>query len=58
MPQAEHATASSTEERRTHSREEVLAILSRMRGAIKAANPANHDLLEEFLAERRMEAAR
>jgi uncharacterized protein (DUF1778 family) len=39
------------------SREEILAILSAARKEVQAANPANRDLLEELLTERRAEAA-
>lgn len=41
-----------------HSREEIKAILRAAREEVQAANPANRDILEEFLAERRAESAR
>jgi hypothetical protein len=40
------------------SREEIQAILRAAREAVQEANPTNRDILEEFLAERRAEAAR
>jgi hypothetical protein len=40
------------------SREEIRAILQAAREEVQAANPTNRDILEEFLAERRAEAAR
>lgn len=39
------------------SREEIKAILQAAREAVQAANPTGRDILEEFLAERRAEAA-
>jgi Protein of unknown function (DUF1778) len=39
------------------SREEIKAILRAARAAVQAANPTGRDLLQEFLAERRAEAA-
>lgn len=39
------------------SREEIRAILRAAREAVQEANPTNRDILEEFLAERRAEAA-
>ncbi len=39
------------------SREEIKAILQAAREAVQAANPAGRDILEEFLSERRAEAA-
>jgi len=39
------------------SREEIKAILQAAREAVREANPTNRDILEEFLAERRAEAA-
>ena len=42
--------------RRTH--EEIMAIVNAAREAVREANPTNRDILEEFLAERRAEAAR
>jgi uncharacterized protein YbjT (DUF2867 family) len=39
------------------SREEIKAILRGAREAVQEANPTNRDILEEFLAERRAEAA-
>jgi hypothetical protein len=40
------------------SRAEIDAIVRAAREAVQAANPAERDILEEFLAERRVEAAR
>jgi hypothetical protein len=40
------------------SREEVLAIIHAAQQAVREVNPTNRDILEEFLAERRAEAAR
>jgi hypothetical protein len=40
------------------SREEVRAILKAAREAVQAAVPEGRDILEEFLVERRAEAAR
>jgi hypothetical protein len=39
------------------SREEIKAILQAAREAVQTANPSGRDILEEFLAERRAEAA-
>jgi hypothetical protein len=39
------------------SREEIKAILQAAREAVQMANPTGRDILEEFLAERRAEAA-
>jgi len=43
--------------RRKHTREEMLAIFRAFREEVQAHNPENRDLLAEFLAERRAEAA-
>jgi hypothetical protein len=40
------------------SREEIKAILNAAREAVREVVPANRDILEEFLAERRAEAER
>jgi hypothetical protein len=40
------------------SREEIMAIITAAQQAVREANPTNRDILAEFLAERREEAAR
>ncbi len=40
-----------------HTPEELMAIFRAAREEVQAHNPANRDILEEFLAERRAEAA-
>jgi uncharacterized protein (DUF1778 family) len=40
------------------SREEIMAIFNAAREAVREVVPANRDILEEFLAERRAEAER
>ncbi len=40
------------------SREEIMAIFNAAREAVREAVPANRDILEEFLAERRAETKR
>jgi hypothetical protein len=52
----EAAEGLPTPPRRT--REEILAIIHAAQREVKAANPTNRDILEEFLAERRADAAR
>jgi hypothetical protein len=55
--QTRHVSKQATEPRRKHTREEILAIFRAAREEVQAANPENRDILEEFLAERRAEAA-
>jgi len=55
-PQTEQVTTTSTSRRR-HTREEILAIFRAARDEVQAANPMKRDMLAEFLAERRAEAA-
>ncbi len=50
--------ARETTARPKRSREEIKAILQAAREAVQEVVPANRDILEEFLAERRAEAAR
>jgi uncharacterized protein (DUF1778 family) len=45
-------------EKPKRSREEIKAIFEAAREAVREANPTNRDILAEFLAERRAEAAR
>jgi hypothetical protein len=47
----------AAESRRKHTREEMLAIFRAAREEVQAANPEGRDILAEFLAERRAEAA-
>ena len=49
--------AKSTQIKPKRSREEIMAIVQAARDEVRAANPTNRDLLAEFLAERRAEAA-
>jgi uncharacterized protein (DUF1778 family) len=44
--------------RRKRSREEIMAIFNAAREAVREVVPANRDILDEFLAERRAEAER
>lgn len=50
--------AQSQAARPKRSRQEVQAILNAAREAVREVVPANRDILEEFLAERRAEAER
>lgn len=52
------AAEAQTPPKPKRSREEILAIFRDAREAVQAANPANRDLLAEFLAERHAEAER
>jgi hypothetical protein len=50
-------SSQQTAPRRRHTREEMLAIFRAAREEVQAANPEARDILTEFLAERRAEAA-
>jgi len=50
--------AGQMSEKPRRSREEIKAILEAARAEVRKVVPANRDILEEFLAERRAEAAR
>ena len=52
------AAATKTSARPRKSLEEIRAIVGSAQHAFQAANPEGRDILEEFLAERRAEAAR
>jgi hypothetical protein len=51
------AAGARVEEKPRRTREEVKAILRAAREALQGANPEKRDILAEFLAERRKEAA-
>jgi hypothetical protein len=55
--QSGQVSSQQTEPRRKHTREEMLAIFRAAREEVQAANPEGRDILAEFLAERRTEAA-
>lgn len=50
-------TARNIQIKPKRSREEIMAIVQAARDEVSAANPTNRDLLAEYLAERRTEAA-
>ena len=52
------AAEAQSQHKPKRSREEIMAIIKAAREAVQEANPTNRDILAEFLAERREEAAR